>query len=66
MSSVLKYTLGLTLLVIQIVAAVLGLLFLYAGLDGPTGIQEAAGGALASAMWVLVIYVYMVRRDYLS
>jgi len=52
------------LIVVQVVAFVIGLLFLVAGLQGPTGIQEAAGGALASAAWILMVFAYMLRRDY--
>ncbi len=53
-----------SLIIVQIVAFVLGLLVLNTGLQGPTGIQEAAGGALASAAWILMIFAYMLRRDY--
>jgi hypothetical protein len=58
--------LNFILFIVILLAFGLGLLFLYAGLDGPTGIQEAAGGALASVTWIFMVFAYMLRRDYLS
>ncbi len=54
------------LIILQVAAFFLGLLFLYTGLQGPTAIQEGAGGALASAMWVLMVFFYMLERDHFS
>ncbi len=51
------------LIILQVGTSFLGLLFLYTGLQGPTAIQEGAGGALASAMWILMVFFYMLRRD---
>lgn len=44
-------------------AFVAGLMFFGAGLSGPTAIQESAGGTLASASWIMMMFLYMLYRD---
>ena len=51
------------LIILQVIFFALGFLFLYTGLQGPTAIQEGTGGALASAMWILMVFFYMLRRN---
>lgn len=51
------------LIAFQFVLFLAGLTFIYAGLQGPTAMQEISGATLATAVWVLMFFVYTVNRD---